>query len=34
MRLEELIEKENRLKTALNELGSVAGLLLHKTTAH
>ena len=34
MRLEELIEKENRLKTALQERGSVAGLLLHKTVAH
>jgi hypothetical protein len=34
MRFEELTEKDNRLRTALNERGSVAGLLLHKTTAH
>ncbi|CAF2377174.1 unnamed protein product [Rotaria sp. Silwood2] len=34
MRYEELVEKENRLRTAINERGSVAGLLLHKTTAH
>lgn len=34
MRLEELTEKENRLRTALNERGSVMGLLLNKTTAH
>ncbi|CAF1145425.1 unnamed protein product [Adineta steineri] len=34
MRFEELIEKENRLRIALSERGSVAGLLLHKTIAH
>ncbi|CAF4598612.1 unnamed protein product, partial [Rotaria sp. Silwood2] len=34
MHFEELVEKENRLRTSLNERGSVAGLLLYKTTAH
>ncbi|CAF5018048.1 unnamed protein product [Rotaria sp. Silwood1] len=34
MHFEELVEKENRLRTSLNARGSVAGLLLYKTTAH
>ncbi|CAF1514831.1 unnamed protein product [Rotaria sp. Silwood1] len=34
MHFEELVEKENRLRTSLNERGSVAGHLLYKTTAH
>ncbi|CAF1554180.1 unnamed protein product, partial [Didymodactylos carnosus] len=34
MRLEELVEKENRIRSAIADRGSVAGLLMHKTIAH
>ncbi|CAF0798544.1 unnamed protein product [Didymodactylos carnosus] len=34
MRLEELVEKENRLRSAVADRGSVAGLLMHKTIPH